>query len=213
VTVASERNGTGGLVGPFASLESGERIRVRSRSGNTYEATVLAGGKGDAGLYVRLKDGRLARLSPDRLDVSSLERLGRGPTIVAGDRMMLLLRSGPRLTGTVATLAAGELSLRADGGIVMRVAFADVVEESPRLLFPASDLKRGDEIQVRSLSGHHYGGTVLGTAPGRITAILEGELAARGPTTLRVEQLDKDSLFVLVPIAAARLGGGEAPRT
>ena len=212
MTVAPERTETGGLTGPFASLTSGERIRVRSRSGNTYEATVLAGGKGDAGLYVRLKDGRLARLSPDRLDASSLERLGHGSTIVAGDRLWMFLRSGPRISGTVVSLAPGELALRMDAGAVQRVVLADVVEESPRLLFPASDLKRGDEIQVRSLSGREYRGTVLGTAPGRITAILEGELAARGPSTLRVEQLDKDSLFVLVPIAASRLGGGEAPR-
>src|SRR4029077_15056709 len=75
----------------WLTLRPGDLVRVSSHSGNEYEATLVYAGMDDAGLYVRLGDGRLARLVPSRVNWKTLKRLGRGAIpIKPGDDVVML---------------------------------------------------------------------------------------------------------------------------
>jgi hypothetical protein len=193
---------------PWNVLETGDRFRVRSQSGRKYEATFLLAGAQDAGLYVRLLDGKLARFSPGRLIWTSLEKVGATSEVLfPGDDVLVQTKDGPEALGKLTEAPTDKLSLKTSQGKTVTVSLDNTVEGTFRLLFPASDLRPGDEFLVRSNSGREYRGRASAVDPERVTATL---LAGNEPVAIRAEHLDLRSLYVLIPLNVA---AGITPHT
>ncbi len=183
---------------PWSILETGDVFRIVSYSGKKYEATFLLAGKGDAGLYVRLQDRKLARFSPARLIWTSLEKVSSGAELLApGDDVLVQTRTGPEVVGKLVQASPEKIALKTSKGVAVEVPVENAVEGTFRLLFPASDLRPGDEFLVRSTSGREYRGRAATVERDRLTAVL---LAGGDPVVLRVEHLDIRSLYVLIAL-------------
>ena len=183
---------------PWSVLETGDRFRIVSYSGRKYEASFLLAGRQDAGLYVRLLDGKLARFSPGRLIWTSLEKIGTSSEVLrAGDDVLVQTKDGPEALGKLTEPPTDRLLLKTSQGKLVAVPFDNTIEGTFRLLFPASDLRPGDEFLVRSSSGREYRGRASAVDPERVTATL---LAGGEPVAIRVEHLDLRSLYVLIPL-------------
>src|SRR5581483_10815673 len=86
----------------WRALQPGDRVEVASKSGNKYLATLVAAGRDDAGLYVRLANGTLARLLPSRLNWKTLKKLGTEDAVKKGDEVVLLALGGDTKRGKLA---------------------------------------------------------------------------------------------------------------
>ena len=138
--------------GPWSSLALGQRFRVKSVRGNPYEASFLTAGPEEAGLYVRLAaDGKLARLSPDRLDWTTLEPGESSDALAPGDEVLATPSGGVEQRGRLMEPADERLTLQLAAGAVLQVPLHRL--EQLRLLFASTDLRRGDEFMVKSASG------------------------------------------------------------
>lgn len=182
---------------PWSVLETGDRFRIVSYSGKKYEATFLLTGPQDAGLYVRLQDKKLARFAPARLIWTSLEKLATGDILYQGDDVLVQTKNGPEVLGKLVSVANDKIVLKTSAGKQVEVAFDNMVEGTFRLLFPASDLRPGDEFLVRSASGREYRGRASIVERDRVTCTL---LAGGEPVAIRVDNLDLRSLYVLIPL-------------
>src|SRR5436305_8675106 len=80
----------------WRALSPGDRVEVNSKSGNKYAATLVAAGRDDAGLYVRLANGTLARLLPNRLNWKTLKKLGTEDAVKKGDEAIMLALGGSK---------------------------------------------------------------------------------------------------------------------
>jgi hypothetical protein len=183
----------------LAKLQSGDGIQVRSFSGNLYSMTFLGVGDRQAGLYVRIPGRGLARLSPHRLDLDTLEQLAPGRALLVGDEVLFEPEGGEELRGTLLSAPTRRLTIQGSGGQTLSVPLDSVVEGSLRLLFRSSDLLPGDEFVVSSNSGQEYRGAVA--------AVTGGALRVRSPEreeyTLLSERLNLYSIKVLIPIEVA----------
>lgn len=177
----------------------GAAFTVRSRSGSRYACTFVHGG---AGLIVRLDDGRIARLDPDRIDWSTFApRREAQSGLVPGDEV-LVETATERLRGALLELPErAEVALRTRHGAVRRVPRERIKRLS--LLFRARDLQPGDAFMVRSNSGSEYRGHVLEASADHARVRLE----AGATVNLRLERVDMSTLLVLVPIPLPELFG------
>jgi hypothetical protein len=202
---------------PWSALEPGESFRVTSRRGNGYECQFIEEGMRDAGLYVRVAGGRLARLDPRRLDPTSLERRTRSPIVHRGDHVLLRTASsedGEQASvehcGVVLAAEPTRLAVETPAGTIVRT-LANI--RGLRLLFRARDLRPGDEFLVESNSGRLYRGIARRIEWPRLTATLTRAVVVvsgsallvpvREPVTIRLDYLDLETLRVLVPVTLA----------
>ena len=84
---------------PWNILETGDRFSITSYSGKKYEATFLLAGPDEAGLYVRLRDKKIARFSPTRLIWTSLEKNAPGDVLFPGDDVLVQPKDGAEHLG------------------------------------------------------------------------------------------------------------------
>jgi hypothetical protein len=92
-------------------------------------------------------------------------------------------------------------------GQAIPVALDGGIRESLRVLFAATDWRRGDEFLVTSLSGGSYRGRTLLVTPERIDAALTVKrgLPCAEVSSLRADQLYLGSLRVLIPVPVKSL--------
>lgn len=186
-------------------LALGQRFRVKSARGNPYVATFLTAGPHEAGLYVRLAaDGKLARLSPDRLDWRTLEPGESSDALVPGDEVLATPTGGVEQRGRLMEPADERLTLQLSQGAVLQVPLDRL--EQLRLLFPATDLRRGDEFMVKSNSGSVYRGVAERVEAERLEVSLDRHPGP--PVSIRVERLDLRSLRVLIPLVLIGTSSG-----
>ena len=180
-------------------LRFGDRFSVRSRSGSTYELTFLHRGQAESGLFVRLPDGRISRLTPGRLDLETLQVRGSDhEALRPGDAVLVTTGSG-RVRGTYRGRGQGDqLVVELPLGVSIEYPLEDVQDAC--FLFKARDLKRGDQLFVTSKSEHEYCGTVRALGPGDRVKIRPG---SGGSVSIHLSQVDLSSLAVLVPISLA----------
>jgi hypothetical protein len=106
-------------------------------------------------------------------------------------------KDGPEHLGKLIEPPVEKIALTTPSLKTVVVPRENVVEGRFRLLFPASDLRAGDEFLVRSTSGRDYRGRATAVERERVTAKL---LAGGEPVSIRVEHLDLRSLYVLIPL-------------
>jgi hypothetical protein len=189
-------------VGGRPDISYGDRFSVRSVRGSEYRLTLLAFGSQQSGLYVRLDDGRIARLDPERLRWDSYEALPPGgPPLRAGDEVLVECASGS-LRGKLLEPVAREVALRLAIGSDVRLPREEVDELY--LLFLASDLQPGDQVIMNSKSGNEYRGTIKAlTSDNRLFV----DLRNGGEANLRLSKLDLGSVNVQVPLPIGLIGG------
>ena len=177
-------------------LEYGARFTIRSVRGSTYTLTLLAHGEHEAGLYVRLDDGRTARLDPHSLDWSSYTP-NPDPSLHPlreGDDLVLSSPSGT-LRGTLLEPFGEELALRLPIGSDLRLPRSEI--DQLFLMFRARDLKAGDHVHLSSLSGNVYQGQVVALQHGRRLKLM---LHAGTEANLRLSKVNLTSLLVMIPL-------------
>jgi hypothetical protein len=189
---------------PWLLLETGLRFKIASKSGKVYETTFLAVGPEDAGLYVRLEDRKLARLSPQRLVWTTLEKGARGAVLLPGDELLLRTAAGEEISGKLLKPPVDEFALRLIGGTTVTVPFASLADGTFRLLFPASDVRAGDDFFVKSRSGNEYRGRAAVIEPDRIAVQLVGKEPG-DLVHIQVAKIDLRSLYVLIPLKVTSL--------
>lgn len=158
--------------------------------------TFLAFGPEDAGWYVRLVDGRLARLDPGRLDWQSREPLGidTESLLKVGD-VVQVRAVGETLRGRLLELSPTSLTLATKDGAKRTWGRVDIAKLW--ILFRASDLKRADAVILRSRSGNEYEGTFQSIDE---AGLIDLRLPSGDRLSVRKSRLDKDGIFVLIPI-------------
>ena len=175
----------------------GDRFQVESRRGSPYVVTLLGVGDDESGLYVRLDDGRIARLDPGRLawDTYRPTTQEGQPPLRPGDEVLVESTSGT-LRGTLLQIDADALLFRLPVGSDLEPPRDQIARLN--LLFRARDLKAGDRILVRSNSGNEYRGRVKALGPGRRLqlALQNGSVA-----NLRLGKIDLGSLLILIPVS------------
>ncbi len=181
----------------WRALQPGDRVEVASKSGNTYAATLVAAGRDDAGLYVRLANGTLARLLPSRLNWKTLKKLGTEEAVKKGDEALLIALGGDTKRGKLVDVLDDRVVMALPKGGVETVPIGVEEEKRFRLLFPATDLRKGDEFIVKSVSGREFHGIAVQVQPDKITAEMR---PSRTPTSLRVDRLDLRTLQILIPV-------------
>lgn len=181
-------------------MEVGQRFRVKSLRGSVYEAVLLSKGEAGGGLYVRMDDGRIARLEPERLDWISFTKLkddGRG-LLHPGDQVYVVGPKGP-VQGELLLPIKDVVVIRPTEGPVQRIAREQVMEID--LLSKSSDVKAGDRILARSGSGNEYRGLVKERTPDGYQV----KLRVGGEARLRLAKLDLSSIRMAIPIPLATL--------
>lgn len=181
----------------WARLSPGDRVKVTARGGTDYEVTVVHAGRDDAGLFVRLQDGTLARLLPSRIDWSSLQHLGTKEPVVAGDEVLVVALGGAQRRGRLASPLDDRVTISAGPGKVYSLPKDEVEVKRFRLMFAAPNLCPGDEFLVTSRSGREYRGLAREVSPSRIVAELRPQ---RQSVVLRPDRLDLSTLKVLIPV-------------
>jgi len=184
----------------WRTLSPGDRVEVTSKSGNKYAATIVAAGRDEAGLYVRLANKTLARLLPSRLNWKTLKKLGTEEAVQEGDEVLLFALAGENRRGKLVEVLDDRVFMAPRRGETAPVAIEGEELKRFRLLFPATDLRKGDEFIVKSVSGREFHGIALDVSPERIVAEMR---PSREPTTLRVDRLDLRSLQILIPVRGA----------
>jgi hypothetical protein len=186
---------------PWGLLSAGDRFAVRSHSGNRYELVFLCAGDGESGLFARFSTGKLARFYPEKLDWTTLEKLGESPYVVPGDEILVTL-ADRELRGRIASTRPESLLVLMANGQAIRVGLDGTVRKTIRLLFAATDWRQGDEFLVTSLSGGSYRGRTLLVTRERIDAALtlKRGLPCTEVSSLRADQLYLGSLRVLIPV-------------
>lgn len=184
----------------WRALNPGDRVEVSSKSGNSYSATLVAAGKDDAGLYVRLANGTLARLLPSRLNWKTLKKVGTDDAVKKGDEAVMIALSGDNKRGKLVDMLDDRVVLSLPKGGTETVPIQGDEMKRFRLLFPATDLRKGDEFIVKSVSGREFHGIAVSVAADKIVAEMR---PSREPTTLRVDRLDLRSLQILIPVRGA----------
>lgn len=161
--------------------------------------TFLAFGPEDAGWYVRLVDGRLARLDPARLDWSSREPLGADPKslLVPGDLVQIRV-IGETVRGRLLELDSSIFTLATKAGVKRAIERHEVSKIN--ILFRASDLKRADSVILRSRSGNEYQGSFQSIDE---DGLIDLRLLSGDRLSVRKSRLDKDGVFVLIPLDPA----------
>jgi hypothetical protein len=175
----------------------GDRFRIQSLRGSRYLVTLLGVGQLESGLYVRLDDGRIARLDERRLRWDTYEPTSHvgDPPLREGDEVLAETSAGV-LRGTLLEPPGAEVALRLSKGADRRLPRGEVDELN--LLFRARDLKSGDRIVVNSKSGNEYRGLVRALGPGRR---LQLRLDEGGNANLRLSKIDLSSLLILIKVA------------
>lgn len=182
-------------------LQAGDRFVIQSRRGSRYQMTFLAFGPEDAGWYVRLVDGRLARLDPGRLDWSSREPLGSDPASLLSIGDLLQVRSiGKTQRGRLLERDSDSLTIATKDGVKRSIARHEI--SKIWILFRASDLKRADVVILRSRSGNEYEGTFQSIDEG---GLIDLRLPSGDRLSVRKSRLDKDGIFVLIPLSPAQI--------
>ena len=182
-------------------LSFGQRFRVQSLRGSQYSVCLLSVGAGDSGIYIRLDDGRVARLDKRRLKWDTYEPLEAAgePPVHAGDEVLVECSSGT-LRGTLLENVGDEVSLRLPIGSDLKLPKGDVSEFY--LLFRARDLKPGDRVILKSRSGNEYRGSVRSLVAGRRLVMT---LTNGGEASLRLSKIDLSSIMVPIPIPLENL--------
>ena len=181
----------------WQQLLSGDVVRVQSHSGTTYEATVIHAGRDQAGLYVRLSNGRLARLLPSRVNWRTLEKLGAANPIAKGDEIIVVALGGTERRGRLVMPLDDRVAVSLPQGKTYSVPLDQTETKKFRLLFPTETLLPGDEFMVKSRSGKEYRGLALEVDPLQVVALLR---PSKERVTLRRENLDPTTLFVMIPV-------------
>ena len=180
----------------------GERFSIKSLRGSEYQVVFLCFGEGESGIYVRLDDGRIARLDHDRVRWDTFQDLpegGRGEVLRPGDELLVECSSGS-LRGTLLEPVGDVIALRLPIGQDLRLPRREVAELF--LLFKARDLKAGDRVLLKSKSGNEYRGTVKGLTADRRLLV---DLISGGEANLRLGRLDLTTIQVPIPIALDQL--------
>ena len=163
--------------------------------------TFLAFGPEDAGWYVRLVDGRLARLDPGRLDWSSREPLGTDPDSLLSVGDLVQVRAiGETIRGRLLERDADSLTVATKDGVKRTLPRHEL--SKLWILFRASDLKRADAVILRSRSGNEYEGTFQSIDE---SGLIDLRLPSGDRLSVRKSRLDKDGIFVLIPLEPAQL--------
>jgi hypothetical protein len=185
----------------WLNLRPGDQLKVKSHTGNEYEATLVYAGMDDAGLYVRLGDGRLARLVPDRVNWKTLQRMGKTEPLKPGDEVVMLALGGAGVRGKITSPLDDRIVVAKETGTQIAMSPKEAELKRFRLLFHTKSLRSGDEFTVRSRSGRDMTGRVLGVTETKITALLR---PTKEKVSIRIDHLDLDTLFVLIPVLGAR---------
>lgn len=186
-------------------MEVGQRFSVKSIRGSLYEAVLLSRGENGGGLYVRMDDGRIARLERERLNWISFTKLkddGRA-LLQPGDQLYVVGPKGPE-QGELLLPIKDVVVIRPVEGSVVRIPRAQVMEVD--LLSKSSDVKAGDRILARSSSGNEYRGLVKARTPDGYKV----KLRVGGDARLRLAKLDLSSIRMAIPIPLAALAGPKA---
>lgn len=187
----------------WTSLCAGERVAVRSLSGNRYEGILLCAGP--SGVFMRMPGRGIVRLILARIDTETLEVLGAAAPLERDDEVMLRPRRGRDLRGRVEEADQERLVVSASNSPPVAVSFVDVEPGSIYLLFRATSLHPGDQFLLRSRSGRAYRGRAVDLTPRYLVADLEGRARV---ARLRTDEIDLRTVEVLIPL---RLEGGEEP--
>lgn len=191
------------LTSDWATLTAGERIAVRSLSGNRYEGVHLGGTP--SGVFLRMRGRGIVRLGLDRIDTETLEVLGGGVPLERDDEILAEPRGGVELRGRVVEADEERVVVQVRNRGPVAVAYSEVMSGSSYLLFRASSLRAGDEFLLNSRSGRPYRGVVLELN----SRYLVAQLRAGGQEVrMRVTEIDLRSVEVLIPL---HLGEGERP--
>src|SRR5262249_38413196 len=118
---------------PWGLLSAGDRFAVRSHSGNRYELVFVCAGEGESGLFARFSTGKLARFYPEKLDWTTLERLGESPFVVPGDEILVTL-ADRELRGRIASTRPESLLVLMANGQAISVTLDGTIRKSLRLL-------------------------------------------------------------------------------
>mgnify|MGYP001249562489 CR=1 FL=1 len=190
-----------GFAGGRPEIAVGDRFTIRSVRGSEYQVLFLCFGEGQSGMYVRLDDGRIARLDQERLRWDTYQDLPRDGEAVLrpGDEVLVECSSGT-LRGTLLEPVREQVAIRLPIGQDLRLPLGEV--EELYLLFKARDLKPGDRLILRSKSGNEYRGTIKGLTPDKRLLV---DLRNGGEANLRLSKLDLTSIQVPIPIALDRL--------
>lgn len=175
------------------TLGFGERFRVKSRSGNQYVVRFLHQGERDAGVFVRLDSGEIARFDPARLKWSTYEAASDliGSAVVRGGDDVLVECAAGSLRGKLAT-ELGESMVRLENGLCIQ----NTEVYALHMMFRAPSLKGGDRFWIQSNSGGEYNGTAITVTKENARV----RLTDRTEVSLRLSSLDIDTLFVAIPI-------------
>lgn len=184
----------------WLELKPGDQVRVKSHSGNDYEATIVYAGIDDAGLYVRLGDGRLARLLPNRVNWKTLKRVGRTSTVAAGDEVLIFALGSAGVRGKISSKLDERLLVAPEGGDQLQLTLKEAETKRFRLLFHTTKLRAGDEFMVKSRSGRQLMGRVIGVSETKISALLRPN---RERVSIKIDHLALESLYVLIPVLGA----------
>jgi hypothetical protein len=178
------------------NLQAGDRFSIESRRGARYDLTFLAFGPEEAGWYVRLGDGRLARLDPARLDWGSREPLEEDADslLTLGDLIQVRV-VGETLRGRLLGRDATSLSITTQDGDKRSIEREEISEIW--ILFRAADLKRADSVILRSRSGNEYEGSFQSMDE---EGLIDLQLLSGDRLSVRKNRLDEDGIFVLVPL-------------
>jgi hypothetical protein len=175
-------------------LQLGRRFRARSRRGSEVVATFIGRGADESGMFVRLEDGRIARLDPRRMDWSTFEALAaQGPALRAGDQVVVEAGALAR-RGLLAEPVGADVVVQGTDGLV-RVPARDVT--GLFLLYRASDLQPGDRAILRSRSGNTYQGILQ---PEVEPDMLRLDVVGGKRVELRRGRLDMDAALVAIPV-------------
>jgi hypothetical protein len=190
-------------------LRPGDVVRVTSKSGNPIEATIVLVGRDEAGLYVRLPDGRLARLLPERVNWKTLEKVGVSNPVAKGDEVVVVALGGTERRGRLTDPHLDDrITVALPKGATYSVPLGQTETNKFRLLFPTDSLRRGDEFLVRSFSGTEYRGRALRVDKVKILARLRTPHKGKD-VTLKVEHLDLRTLHVLIPVLGSAPSGSD----
>lgn len=181
-------------------IRFGDRFRISSKRGSQYTVTLLRVGDRESGLFVRLDDGRIARLEPAALRWDTYEAVAQDTSPVRiGDDFLVDATSGS-VRGTLEAGGGARLTLRLPIGVPLALPTEDV--EGCYLLFKARNLKPGDHVFVKSKSGNEYRGMILRMGASNSLKI---ELRDGGTTNLRLHKVDLSTLVVAIPLTAKEI--------
>jgi len=179
-------------------MEFGDRFSVQSMRGSRYMLTLLKVGAKESGLFVRMDDGRVARLDAAALNWETFEPVEKvGAALRKGDELLIESTSGA-VRGELEGAPDGKVHIRLPIGVPLFVPVEDI--RQVYLLFKARNLKRGDHMTVKSKSGNEYRGEISALGAGNTVKL---NLHTGGSTNIRLQKVDLSSLLVAIPLDEA----------